>query len=154
MKYFCAVFILLAAGLLPLAASAATPDAISDGGLPAPPRSLVFLNWSEYIDPELVEKFEQQFNAQVSQVYFESDDLRDDMMLETGAVGYDLVIVNGINVNSYRKRGWIAPLGEARLPNLKYVARHWRDAFEGASGYGVPYFWGTLGIAYRQDLVE
>ncbi len=86
-KYFCAVFIWLAAGLLPLGASAATPDATSDASLPAPPRSLVFLNWSEYIDPELVEKFEQQFSAQVSQVYFESDDLRDDMMLETGAVG-------------------------------------------------------------------
>lgn len=153
MRYIHTILSLLAASLL-FVTALTTPVAASDTSLPAPPRTLVLLNWSEYIDPELVEEFEQQFNAKVSEVYFESDDLRDDMMLETGAIGYDLVIVNGINVDSYRKRGWIAPLDEARLPNLKYVDRHWREAFEGAGGYAVPYFWGTLGIAYRQDLVE
>ena len=152
MHYTRTLLSLLAVSLLSLAA--ATPAAASDASLPAPPRTLVFLNWSEYIDPELVEEFEQQFNAKVSEVYFESDDLRDDMMLETGAIGYDLVIVNGINVDSYRKRGWIAPLDQAALPNLKHVDQHWRNAFDSGNGYGVPYFWGTLGIAYRQDLVE
>ena len=152
MHYTRTLLSLLAVSLLSLAA--ATPAAASDARLPAPPRTLVFLNWSEYIDPELVEEFEQQFNAKVSEVYFESDDLRDDMMLETGAIGYDLVIVNGINVDSYRKRGWIAPLDQAALPNLKHVDQHWRNAFDSGNGYGVPYFWGTLGIAYRQDLVE
>ena len=130
------------------------PATASDPSLPSPVRKLVLLNWSEYLDPELVDKFEQQFNAEVSEVYFESDDLRDDMMLETSAEGYDLVILNGINVESYRKRGWIAPLDETRLPNLKHVNAHWRDPSQGAREYGVPYFWGTLGIAYRQDLVE
>jgi spermidine/putrescine transport system substrate-binding protein len=153
MHYIHTILSLLAAGLLSMTVTT-TSAAASDASLPTPPRTLVFLNWSEYIDPELVEEFEQQFNAKVSEVYFESDDLRDDMMLETGAVGYDLVIVNGINVDSYRKRGWIAPLDESAIPNLKYVDTHWRNAFEGADGYGVPYFWGTLGIAYRQDLVE
>ena len=153
MQYIHTILSLLAAGLLSVTVVTA-PAAASDASLPAPPRTLVFLNWSEYIDPELVEKFEQQFNAKVSEVYFESDDLRDDMMLETGALGYDLVIVNGINVDSYRKRGWIAPLDEAAIPNLKYVDTHWRNAFDSGNGYGVPYFWGTLGIAYRQDLVE
>ncbi|UCE77464.1 MAG: spermidine/putrescine ABC transporter substrate-binding protein [Gammaproteobacteria bacterium] len=153
MQYLHAISTLLAAGLLSMAATTA-PAAPNDASLPSPRQSLVLLNWSEYIDPELVEKFEQQFNAEVREVYFESDDLRDDMMLETSSIGYDLVIVNGINVDNYRKRGWIAPLDEARLPNLKYVDRHWRDAFEGAGGYAVPYFWGTLGIAYRKDLVE
>ena len=153
MHHIHTILSLLAASLLSMTA-VTTPAAASDASLPAPPRTLVFLNWSEYLDPELVEEFEQRFNAKVSEVYFESDDLRDDMMVETGALGYDLVIVNGINVDSYRKRGWIAPLDEAALPNLKYVDKHWRNAFESGNGYGVPYFWGTLGIAYRQDLVE
>jgi spermidine/putrescine transport system substrate-binding protein len=144
----------LLGAMLLLLSTVTSAVAAGDSPLPAPKRSLVLLNWSEYIDPALVEKFEQQYNAEVSQVYFESDDLRDDMMLETGGVGYDVVIVNGINVDSYRKRGWIAPLDEARLPNLQHVNDHWRDAFEGSRGYAVPYFWGTMGIAYRQDLVE
>ena len=72
-----------------------------------PTRELVLLNWSEYMDPELVKKFEMQFNAKVKEVYFESDDLRDDMLLETNAIGYDLAVVNGIVVDSYRKNGWL-----------------------------------------------
>jgi spermidine/putrescine transport system substrate-binding protein len=137
--------------LLTVAANAAATDSAS---LPTPPKTLVILNWSEYIDPELVEKFEGEFNAKVSEVFFESDDLRDDMMIETDSVGYDLVLVNGISVETYRQRGWLAPLEMAKLENIKYVDTHWLNAFPASSGYAVPYFWGTLGIGYRKDLVE
>jgi len=133
--------------------AAAAPVASDSTALPAPPRPLVILNWSEYIDPELVAAFEQQFNAKVNEVYFESDDQRDDMLLETSGVGYDLVMVNGANVESYRKRNWLAALDEQKVPNLKQINSHWLDAFPGVRGHAVPYFWGTLGIAYRRDLV-
>lgn len=119
-----------------------------------PPRELVFLNWSEYLDPELVEKFEQQHNVKLREVYFESDDLRDEILLETDGRGYDLAIVNGVMVDTYRKRGWLAAATVKEIPNLKQVDDYWVKAFNGAQGYAVPYFWGTLGIAYRADLVE
>ena len=51
----------------------------ADSSLLPEPRELVLLNWSEYIDPDLVEKFETQFNANLREVYFESDDLRDEL---------------------------------------------------------------------------
>ncbi|MFZ0468163.1 MAG: spermidine/putrescine ABC transporter substrate-binding protein [Thiogranum sp.] len=121
---------------------------------PASPRTLVLLNWSDYIDPALVEKFEARFNAKVSEVFFESDDQRDDMMLETDGAGYDVVLVNGSSVDDYRKRGWLAPLGRSTIENIKYVDPQWVDAFPASRGYAVPYFWGTMGIAYRTDLVE
>ena len=116
-------------------------------------RELVLLNWSEYIDPELVVKFEKQFNAKLTEVYFESDDLRDDMMLETDGSAYDLALVNGVSVDVYRKRGWLSSVSETQIPNLKYIDKRWLDAFPGLEGYAVPYFWGTMGIAYRKDLV-
>lgn len=153
MPYFKTVSALLTSLVLSLSAISLATSAIA-ASKPSPKRSLVVLNWSEYLDPELVEKFEQQFNAEVSEVYFESDDLRDDMILETNATGYDLVMVNGINVDSYRQRGWIAPLDEAKVPNLKNIDDHWRDAFAATRTHAVPYFWGTMGIAYRADLVE
>ncbi len=120
----------------------------------AEPRELVLLNWSEYLDLDLVEKFETQFNAKLREVYFESDDLRDDMMLETGGKGYDLALVNGISVDVYRKRGWLSPVSEAQIPNLEHIDSRWLEAFPGLEGYAVPYFWGTMGIAYRKDLVQ
>jgi len=118
------------------------------------PRDLVLLNWSEYLDPELVEKFERQFNARVREVYFESDDLRDDMLLETEAAGYDLVMTNDVAVDVYRRRGWLEPVTEKQVPNLRYIDPRWLDAFPGVRGYAVPYFWGTTGIVYRKDLVD
>lgn len=117
------------------------------------PKDLVMLNWSEYLDPELIAAFEQKFNVNIREVYFETDDLRDDMLLETDGKGYDIVVVNGINVDMYRKRGWLAPLTDKQVPNMKHVDARWLDAFAGVSGYAVPYFWGTTGIAYREDLV-
>lgn len=117
-------------------------------------RNLVILNWSEYMDPEVVERFEKTFDVNVTEVYFESDDLRDDMMLETGGQGYDLVLVNGIAVDKYRKRGWLAPVDEKMMPNLELIDGKYLEAFPGIRGYAVPYFWGTMGIAYRADLVS
>lgn len=119
-----------------------------------PPRDLVVLNWSEYLDPDLISEFEQQHNAKITEVYFESDDLRDDMLLETSGQGYDVAIVNGANMETYRKRGWLAPLTEQQVPNLRHVDARWLDAFEGVRGHAAPHFWGTTGIAYRKDLVE
>ena len=42
----------------------------ADSSLHPEPRELVLLNWSEYIDPDLVEKFEKQFNVKFREVYF------------------------------------------------------------------------------------
>lgn len=117
-------------------------------------RELVLLNWSEYMDPELIAKFEKQFNVDINEVYYESDDLRDAMLLETDARGYDLAVVNDLAVDVYRMQGWLAPVDMNNVPNLKHIEDRWLDAFSGVRGFAIPHFWGTLGIAYRSDLVD
>lgn len=121
--------------------------------LEPPPRELTMLNWSEYMDPELLAEFEQAHNVKVKEVYYESDDIRDEMLVESEGKGYDLILVNGVSLRLYHLRGWIAPVTESDMPNLKLIDPRWRTAFDAADGYAVPYFWGTLGIAYREDLV-
>jgi spermidine/putrescine transport system substrate-binding protein len=130
-----------------------TPEAVADRE-PPPDRELVLLNWSEYMDPELIAEFEQRFHVNVREAYFESDDLRDAMMLETDGQGYDLALVNGVSVDIYRQHGWLAEIDSTRLPNLQHINQQWRTAFPSTGEYAVPYFWGTLGIAYRNDLVK
>lgn len=114
---------------------------------------LIILNWADYIDPEIIKAFENKYNAKVRQVYYESDDTRDDMLVESNARGYDLVLSSGSALKTYNKRGWLAPIVKKQIPNLKHVKNKWLNAFNSASEYSVPYFWGTLGIAYREDLV-
>lgn len=114
---------------------------------------LVFLTWSEYMEPELLEEFEEKFHVRVRQVFFEADDDRDDLMAERDGRGYDLVLINGIQVEPYVRRGWLAPLTTADIPNLRHIDPRWREAYAHTADYAVPYAWGTVGVAYRRDLV-
>ncbi|MDX1267803.1 MAG: hypothetical protein R3311_10600, partial [Oceanisphaera sp.] len=56
----------------------------------AAPRQLVILTWPDYLDPALVARFEQQYDAKVDEVFFSSDDKRTEMLLANGGIGYDL----------------------------------------------------------------
>jgi len=117
------------------------------------PKELVLLNWANYMDPDVLVEFEQRTGISVKQRYFDSDSARGEILLETEGKGFDLALVNGASIRILAKRGWLAPIDESSIPNLKHIDPRWRTAFEGARGYGVPYFWGTLGIVYRKDLV-
>jgi len=114
---------------------------------------IVFLTWADYLDPEIVTAFEEEHGIDVKFAYYESDDGRDEMLANNDGRGYDLAVVNGLRMNAYTKRNWLAPVPVESISNLQHIEARWRDAFPGSARYGVPYFWGTLGIAYRSDLV-
>ncbi|TVR58311.1 MAG: spermidine/putrescine ABC transporter substrate-binding protein, partial [Candidatus Competibacteraceae bacterium] len=135
-------------GLLFLALAASSWGASADAQ-----RELVFLTWSEYMDPELIERFEEDHGVRVRMVYFEGDDHRNDLLILSDTKGYDVVMVDDLLVLTYARRGWLAPLSEEEMPNLRHVDPKWNKAYDGTKGYGVPAFWGTFGIAYREDLV-
>lgn len=116
-------------------------------------RELVFLTWSEYIDPELVEKFEQAHEARVRFVYYDSDDGRDAMLADADGKGFDIAIVSGVSISTYAKRQWIAPISTSQVPNRRHIDERWNQAYPESEQYGIPYMWGSFGIAYREDLV-
>lgn len=117
------------------------------------PEVFTFLTWSEYINPELVAEFEQQYNAKINFVYFETDDARDRMMVETQGGGFDLILVSKLMLDNYRQRGWLEALDYNQIPNLKHLYPRFLDGGSEPQ-YQAPYFWGTIGIAYRKDLVQ
>ena len=114
---------------------------------------LVFLTWADYLDPEVVAEFESETGITIKFAYYESDDGRDEILTNSDGRGYDLAIINGLMLQSYAKRNWLAPAAQHSMANLTHLEPRWRTAFPAAERYGVPYFWGTLGIAYRRDLV-
>lgn len=116
-------------------------------------RKLDFLTWSEYIDPAVVAEFERRFNAEVTYTYFESDDHRDEILAANAGRGFDVILVNGLQIEQYGRRDWLVPITGAAVPNRRHIAPRWAEAFPGARTYGVPYFWGNIGIAYRKDRV-
>lgn len=116
-------------------------------------QSLKIYTWSEYIDPEVVEEFEKEFDAELIFNYFESDQARDEELAVVAGRGYDLLMINSTQVERYGKRGWLEPIDWKAIPNSQHLDPKWTNAFAKVSTYAVPYFWGTMGIAYRKDLI-
>ncbi len=90
---------------------------------------LVILNWKNYLDPQLVSEFETKHKTQVRQIFFNSDEERTERLLETNGRGYDLILIAGIDLKSYIKRGWLRPLNIKSLSNGKYIDPYWQDRF-------------------------
>jgi spermidine/putrescine transport system substrate-binding protein len=119
----------------------------------APAVELKVLTWSDYIDPEVAAGFEAATGIRLNFIHYDSDETRDDYLVAANGSGYDLILTNGYSQQLYQQQGWLAPITPAEVPNLRHIDPKWQGANVGAPGYGVPYFWGTLGIAYRADLV-
>jgi spermidine/putrescine transport system substrate-binding protein len=139
--------------LAPCCVAALAVVVLGSSGLAEPGQQLEFLTWFDYVDPELVAEFERETGATVEFTYYSSDDHRDEMLAGSGASEHDLVAVSGLMVQAYAARGWLAAIAPESVPNLKHVEPRWRNAFPGVEEHGVPYFWGTLGIGYRKDLL-
>jgi spermidine/putrescine transport system substrate-binding protein len=112
---------------------------------------LRIFTWEDYINPEIVAKFEAQSGEKVEFVYFENDEVRDQIMVETPGYGFDLLLVDDQKMPSYIEQGWITPVN---LPELDSHDTRWKTWFPENVGYGYPYGYGTYGIAYRTDLIK
>ena len=116
-------------------------------------RTLVLYNWSDYMDPQIIKSFEKKFNASVKQAYYESDDDMFAKLRLAGSNQYDLVVPSTALGSSMIKAGVLKKLDVTKLPNLKNLSSRFQKLPNGVSAYLVPYQWGTMGIAYRSDLV-
>ncbi|EGV32765.1 extracellular solute-binding protein family 1 [Thiorhodococcus drewsii AZ1] len=146
--------------LWPASNGLAQPDQAEGQGTPdsaeetAPPRELVFYNWTAYVDQDVVKAFERTYNARVVQRYFQSADERDETLMRNKGKGFDVLTVTAADLPPYIQHGWLQPLDKSAIPNLVHVDRRWIDGFEGVDDYAVPYLWGTTGLIWRSDLVD
>ncbi|WED24920.1 spermidine/putrescine ABC transporter substrate-binding protein [Vibrio sp. JC009] len=118
------------------------------------PNRLVILNWADYLDPAIVADFEKEYQAEISEILYESDEERTNMLVANSAEGYDLILCAGIDLATYARNGFIIPLDFAQIPNSQFISPRWKSAFEQSLSYGLPYFWGTIGVIYRSDLIQ
>ena len=115
---------------------------------------LTLYNWSEYIDESLLTSFEERHGIKVKQVFYETDELKDEYLLSTnGGEGLDLIIGSDTSFKTYIKHGWIAALDKTLIPNITHIDPRWTNATAQLSPYSIPYLWGTVGIAYRNDKI-
>jgi putrescine transport system substrate-binding protein len=108
-------------------------------------------NWSDYIDPTVIEDFARQTGITVRYDTFDSNDTLEAKLL-AGRSGYDVVVPTAYFLERQIKAGVFQRLDKTKLPNL---ANMWPEItrrlsqYDPGNAYAVNYMWGTTGIGYN-----
>ena len=110
-------------------------------------------NVGDYIDEDLITKFEEETGITV---VYETYDTNESMYqkLKSGSTKYDLVFPSDYMVEKLIAEDMVAPIDYSKIPNYKYIMEDYRDpAYDPGNKYSVPYMWGTIGILYDPTVV-
>lgn len=107
--------------------------------------------WSDYIKPDLIEKFEKQFQCRVIIDTYDSNEAMY-AKLKLGATGYDLIFPSNYFFNLLTEQQMLSPIDKNQIPNLKNLDPNYLKKLI-LSDYGVPYLVSLTGIAYRKDRI-
>lgn len=139
---FFAALLLLCAGLLPAGAQSQ--------------RTVNVYNWSDYIDPTVLEDFTKETGIKVQYDTFDANETLETKLL-AGKSGYDVVVPTAYFLERQIKAGVFQKLDKSKLPNLTNV---WPEigkrlaSYDPGNQYAVNYMWGTTGIGYNVKAVK
>jgi putrescine transport system substrate-binding protein len=149
----------LTAAVLALLLAAAPPPAPwpSGGGARAQGGVLNVYNWTDYIDPYVVQRFQQETGIRVRYDVFDSLETLEGK-LSAGRSGYDVIVPTSEPTFARLVRaGALRPLDRAKIPNWgkldeRLMARV--AAVDPGNRHGAIYLWGTVGLGIRPDKVR
>ena len=138
------------AALVLLAPSAGT-------GAPADHQRFVNVyNWSDYIDPAVLDAFTGETGIAVRYDTFDSNDTLEAKLL-AGKSGYDVVVPSANFLQRQIKAGVFQKLDKTKLPHLAAawpVITQRLAAYDPGNQYAVNYMWGTVGIGYNVKMAH
>ena len=114
------------------------------------------LNWSDYIAPDTIEKFQKETGIKVNYDVFDSNEVLETKLL-TGRTGYDVVVPTDFFLERQAKQGILLALDKAKLSNLKNLDPTVMKDLEGVdpgNRFGVPYAGVITGIGYNVQKVK
>src|SRR6188474_1890222 len=133
-------------------ADAAAGGAAAPAAAGAEEKVVNVYNWSDYIDPAMLEKFTAETGIKVNYDVFDSNEVLETKLL-AGRTGYDIVVPSASFLERQIKAGVFQKLDKTKLPNLKNmdeaiamrIANH-----DPGNEHAVNYFWGTSGVGYNE----
>ncbi|MEL6800663.1 MAG: polyamine ABC transporter substrate-binding protein [Pseudomonadota bacterium] len=105
-------------------------------------------NWSDYIDEELLTKFEEETGIELIYDVFDSNEVLETKML-AGSSGYDVVVPTGDFLQRQITAGAFQELDFDKLPNagnLWDVIKDRTAQYDPGNAYSINYMWGTTGL--------
>lgn len=124
--------------------------------IPAWTEELSIYNWADYLGESTIADYERETGASVTLDFYDSNEVLETKLL-TGASGYDVVFPAVSNAQRVFQAGALHPIDPARLSNygnLNPDILASLDKLPGGRAMGVPYTWGTIGLAYNSAMIE
>ena len=124
------------------------------GGAARSQRVVNVCSWGEYIDPSLIDQFEEETGIRVNYQTAESNEALYSL-LKSGGGDYDVVVPSDYMIAQLIEEGMLEELNYENIPNFSLIDDRFKNlAYDPENRYTVPYTWGTVGIIYNQDMVE
>ena len=125
-------------------------DAVSGNG------QVIVYNWGEYIDPDVIDLFEEETGIDVVYEEYETNEIMYPK-IQSGAIAYDVVCPSDYMIQRMIDNDLLAEINYDNIPNLKYIDDTYMkmsQGFDPENKYSVPYLWGTVGILYNKSMVD
>lgn len=108
-------------------------------------------NWSDYIEPSVLEQFTKQTGIKVNYDVFDANEVLETKLL-TGHTNYDVVVPSAPFLKRQISAGVFQKLDKSQLPNLKNLDPDMLKqigVYDPGSQYSVPYLWITSGPGFN-----
>lgn len=117
---------------------------------------VVVYNWGEYLDPEVIEMFEEETGIKVIYDEYETNEIMYPKV-EAGAAQYDLVCPSDYMIQKMIENDLLAEINFDNIPNIQCIGDQYFEQakeFDPENKYSVPYLFGTVGILYNKTMVD
>lgn len=115
---------------------------------------LVIYNWGDYIDPALLKKFTKETGIQVQYETFDSNEAMY-TKIKQGGTTYDIAVPSDYTIDKMIKEDLLVKLDKSKLKGMENIGTEFLGkSFDPKNDYSIPYFWGTVGIVYNDQMVD
>ncbi|MCW4151592.1 spermidine/putrescine ABC transporter substrate-binding protein [Halomonas sp. 18H] len=122
------------------------------GQVQAQDNKLYLFNWTEYMDPAIIEAFEEQHDVDVVESYFNSNPEMFAKLQAGGTSQYDIIVPSNYYIPRLIETGLVQELDKSKLDNLDNVMEQFVDpSYDPGSRYSAPYQWGVTGVIYNTE---
>ncbi|RGC63165.1 extracellular solute-binding protein [Agathobaculum butyriciproducens] len=109
-------------------------------------------NWGEYIDTDLIDRFEEETGIKVIYNTFDSNE---NLYSRIQTTSYDVIIPSDYAISRFIDEDMLQPLNYDHIPNMKLIDEKYTHLdFDPEQKYSVPYTWGVVGIVYNTKYVD
>lgn len=111
-------------------------------------------SWGEYIDEELITRFEEETGIRVNYQTAESNEALYSL-IKMGGADFDVIVPSDYMIARLIEEDMLAELDYDNIPNFALIDDTYKHlSYDPENKYTVPYTWGALGIIYNTTMVS